>query len=139
MELLMREFRTLAILSKFRRLFIKAGIDYDAMETILRMKLTMDGRRTPSIFNGQKKKEGNQFLKSLWISGLYGLMVIPFLLFGDGHYIVQMSLVFGIIMFILATTMVSDFSSVLLDVRDKTVLQTKPVSSKTINTAKTVH
>ncbi|MFC5601756.1 hypothetical protein [Sporosarcina koreensis] len=135
----MHDFRTLAILSKFRRLFIKAGIDYDAMETILRMKLTMDGRRTPTIFNGQKKKEGNQFLKSLWIYGLYGLMVIPFLLFGEDHYIFQMSLVFGIIMFILATTMVSDFSSVLLDLRDKTILQTKPVSSKTINTAKTVH
>ena len=42
-------------------------------------------------------------------------------------------------MFILTTTMVSDFSSVLLDVRDKTILQTKPVSSKTINTAKIVH
>ena len=74
----MHEFRTLAILSKFKRLFVKAGIDYPAMETILRMKLTMDGRRTPTIFNGQKKKEGNQFLKSLWIYGLYGLMVVPF-------------------------------------------------------------
>lgn len=135
----MHEFRTLAILSKFKRLFVKAGIDYDAMETILRMKLTMDGRRTPTIFNAQKKKEGNQFLKSLWIYGLYGLMVIPFLFFGDGHYIFQMSIVFGITMFILATTMVSDFSSVLLDVRDKTILQTKPVSSKTINTAKIIH
>lgn len=135
----MHEFRTLAILSRFKRIFIKAGIDYGAMETILRMKLTMDGRRTPTIFNGQKKKDGNQFLKSLWIYGLYGLMVIPFLLFGDGHYIFQMSIVFGIIIFILATTMVSDFSSVLLDVRDKTILQTKPVSSKTINTAKIIH
>ncbi|MFS0690891.1 hypothetical protein AB1K89_16780 [Sporosarcina sp. 179-K 8C2 HS] len=135
----MHEFRTLALLSKFKRLFIKAGIDYDAMETILRMKLTMDGRRTPTIFNAQKKKEGNQFLKSLWIYGLYGLMVIPFLLFGDGHYIFQMSIVFGIIMFILTTTMVSDFSSVLLDVRDKTILQTKPMSSKTLGTAKTIH
>jgi hypothetical protein len=139
MEMLMHEFRSLAILSKFKRLFLKAGIDYGAMETILCMKLTMDGRRTPTIFNGQKNKEGNQFLKSLWIYGLYGLMLIPFLLFGDGHYIFPMSIVFGIMMFILTTTMVSDFSSVLLDVRDKTVLQPKPVSSKTINTAKIIH
>ncbi|MCM3744638.1 hypothetical protein M3193_10820 [Sporosarcina luteola] len=135
----MHEFRTLAILSKCKRLFERAGIDYNAMETILRIKLTMDGRRTPTIFNGQKKKEGNQFLKSLWIYGIYGLMVIPFLLLRDGHYIFQMSIVFGIIMFILTTTMVSDFSSVLLDVRDKTILQTKPVSSRTLGTAKTIH
>lgn len=135
----MNEFRTLAFLSKFKRLFTRAGIDYQAMETILRMKLTMDGRRTPTIFNAQKKKEGNQFLKSLWIYGLYGLMIIPFMLFGEGPYIFQMSIAFGITMFILTTTMVSDFSSVLLDVRDKTVLQTKPVSSRTINTAKIIH
>ena len=135
----MHEFRTLAFLSKFKWIFLKAGIDYPAMETILRMKLTMDGRRTPTIFNAQKKKDGNQFLKSLWIYGLYGLMIIPFLLFEDGQYIFYMSIVFGITMFILTTTMVSDFSSVLLDVRDKTVLQTKPVSSKTINTAKIIH
>ncbi|WP_339252782.1 hypothetical protein NSQ43_02685 [Sporosarcina sp. FSL W8-0480] len=135
----MNEFRTLTFLSKLKWIFVKAGIDYNAMETILRMKLTMDGRRTPTIFTGQKKKEGNQFLKSLWIYGLYGLMIIPFMLFGDGHYIFQMSIVFGIMMFILATTMVSDFSTVLLDIRDKTVLQTKPVSSRTINTAKIIH
>ncbi|WHT48787.1 hypothetical protein QNH10_03305 [Sporosarcina thermotolerans] len=78
----MNEFRALALLSKFKWIFVKIGIDYRAMETILRMKLTMDGRRTPTIFNGQKKKEGNQFLKSLWIYGLYGLMIIPFMLFG---------------------------------------------------------
>ncbi|MHC8514989.1 hypothetical protein [Sporosarcina sp. ITBMC105] len=135
----MNEFRTLAFISKFNWLFRKMGIDYTAMETILRMKLTMDGRRVPTIFNEvKKKKEGNQFLKSLWIYGLYGLMLLPFL-FNIEQYIFQMSVVFGITMFILTTTMVSDFSVVLLDVRDRTVLQTKPISSRTIAAAKTIH
>lgn len=135
----MNEFRTLAFISKFNWLFRKMEIDYTAMETILRMKLTMDGRRVPTIFNEvKKKKEGNQFLKSLWIYGLYGLMLLPFL-FNIEQYIFQMSVVFGITMFILTTTMVSDFSVVLLDVRDRTVLQTKPISSRTIAAAKTIH
>ena len=135
----MGEFRTLAILARFRGVFTKMGIDYGTMETILRMKLTMDGRRVPTIFNDMRKqKDGNQFLKSLWIYGIYGLMIIPFLFIGD-QYMFQMSIVFGIMMFVLTTTMVSDFSSVLLDVRDKTVLQTKPIDGRTIAAAKLIH
>ncbi|MFJ7935392.1 hypothetical protein [Sporosarcina sp. NPDC096371] len=135
----MRDFRTLKFLALFKSVFIKTGIDYEAMQTILRIKLTMDERRVPTIFNdARKKKDGNQFLKSLWIYGLYGLMLIPFIVLGD-NYIFQMSIVFGVTMFILTMTMISDFSSVLLDVRDKNILQTKPISGKTISAAKTVH
>lgn len=45
----------------------------------------------------------------------------------------------GIAMFILSTSMISDFSSVLLDVRDKIILNTKPVNGRTINAAKFFH
>lgn len=135
----MRDFQSLKFLALFKPVFKRLGIDYDAMEKILRIKLTMDERRVPTIFNDtRKKKDGNQFLKSLWIYGLYGLMLIPFLVIGD-HYIFQMSIVFGMIMFILMTSMIADFSSVLLDVRDKNILHTKPISGKTISAAKIVH
>ncbi|MEK5039736.1 hypothetical protein [Sporosarcina sp. FSL K6-3457] len=135
----MRDFQSLKFLALFKPLFKGLGIDYEAMEKILRIKLTMDERRVPTIFNdARKKKDGNQFLKSLWIYGLYGLMLIPFMLIGD-HYIFQMSIVFGMIMFILMTSMIADFSSVLLDVRDKSILHTKPISGKTISAAKIVH
>src|SRR5699024_8626232 len=43
------------------------------------------------------------------------------------------------VIFILMTSMISDFSSVLLDVRDKVVLDTKPVSGRTISLAKFTH
>ena len=42
-------------------------------------------------------------------------------------------------MFILATSLISDFSSVLLDIRDKVRLNTKPVSNRTIHAAKFFH
>ncbi|MBO0587526.1 hypothetical protein [Sporosarcina sp. E16_8] len=135
----MRNFQSLRFLALFKKMFLKFGIDYEAMQKILRVKLTMDERRVPTIFNdSRKKKDGNQFLKSLWIYGLYGLMLIPFIVLGDS-YIFQMSIVFGMIMFILMTSMISDFSSVLLDVRDKNILQTKPIRGKTISAAKIVH
>ncbi|MFZ3579919.1 hypothetical protein [Virgibacillus sp. DJP39] len=37
------------------------------------------------------------------------------------------------------TSMISDFSTVLLDVRDKNILSTKPVDKRTISAAKMVH
>ncbi|QMT18099.1 hypothetical protein H1Q58_03510 [Planococcus maritimus] len=136
----MRDFQSLKFLSLFKGIFIRLGVDYEVMEKILRIKLTMDERRVPTIFteNGKQKKEGNQFLKSLWIYGLYSLILIPFLLLGE-NYMYQVSLVFGMILFILMTSMISDFSVVLLDIRDKNIIQTKPVDKKTIAAAKIVH
>lgn len=135
----MREFKSLQFIALFKGLFKKFGVDYDIMMLILRVKLTMDERRVPTVFNEMgKKKEGNQFLKSLWAYGLYSLLLLPFLFLGN-NYIFGMSIQFGIILFILMTSMISDFSSVLLDVRDKNVLQTKPVDKKTITAAKTIH
>ncbi|MCG3087249.1 hypothetical protein [Sporosarcina cyprini] len=135
----MREYRSLQVISLFKPLLLKLGIDYNALLIILRMKLTMDGRRVPTIFNDTRgKKEGNQFLKSLWIYALYGLLITPFLFFGN-QLVFQMGISFGIIIFILSTTMIADFSSVLLDIRDKNILHTKPVDSKTINAAKILH
>ena len=37
------------------------------------------------------------------------------------------------------TSMISEFSSVLLDVRDKSILSTKPITVKTVNAAKFMH
>jgi len=134
----MNNFRSLKIVDLFRPLFEKINIDYPVMRKILQVKLTMDGRRVPTIFSGQTKKPtGNQFLKSLGIYMLYSLIIIPFV-FMD-NYMFQMGLIFGIAMFILMTSMIADFSSVLLDVRDNTILGTKPISSRTINAAKFVH
>ena len=134
----MQTFKSLQFLRIFKGLFEKFGIDYDAMQKILSIKLTMDQRRVPTIFNASKKKEGNHFFKSLWIYALYGLILVPFLLLGT-NYIFQMSIVFGMIIFIIMTSMISDFSTVLLDVRDKNILNTKPINGRTISAAKIMH
>lgn len=107
------------------------------MRHILQVKLTMDARRVPTIFNETQSKSGNQFLKSLWVYALMGLILIAFL-FGE-QYIFQMSILFSIVMFIIMTSMISDFSNVMLDVRDKMILGTKPIDARTINAAKVVH
>lgn len=136
----MNDFRSLKFLDLFQALFRALKIDYKTMRKILQIKLTMDERRVPTIFAGQSanKQKNNQFLKSLGIYALYGLILIPFLFLGE-HLMLQTSILFGIAMFILMTSMISDFSSVLLDVRDKTILETKPLSPRTVSAAKLVH
>ena len=138
----MKNFMTLRFLDFFRGLFERFGINYTAMRKILTVKLTMDGRRTPTIFNQQAKKkkkpEENGFIKSLGMYVLLSLMLIPFVVL-EHSLLYQMSIFYGIVMFLVMTSMISDFSNVLLDVRDKGILLTKPVDKKTLNVAKTVH
>lgn len=134
----MKNFLSLQLLDYGSRLFTMLGADYLVMRRILQVKLTMDQRRVPTIFEQSKTKEGNQFIKSLGLYAFYGLILIPFIVFGD-YYLFQMSLVFAMMMFILMTTMIADFSAVLLDVRDKNILHTKPVDQRTVNIAKIVH
>ncbi|WNN76041.1 hypothetical protein RKS58_22510 [Lysinibacillus capsici] len=136
----MTDFKMLRLLDKFRWLFIKMGIDYDMMRKILHIKLTMDERKVPTLFNQNKKKDNQKYgyIKSLWIYMLFGLILIPLMGFGQ-NFLFQMSIAFAMIIFLIMTSLISDFSSVLLDVRDKSILSTKPISAKTINAAKFMH
>jgi len=136
----MGDFTSLRVLDRFRWIFQKLQIDYEVMRNILQLKLTMDARRMPTVFNGSKvKKEGNQFVKSLWMYVLYGLLLLTPILFLGDQFIFFTSIMFSVLMFILMTSMVSDFSAVLLDIRDKNILHTKPISTRTLNAAKMVH
>src|SRR5699024_5940064 len=92
---------SLKILDVFRPLFRWLGVDYPVMRNILGMKLMMDQRRQPSILSGSNKKpKGNMFLKSLGVYALYGLFLTPILFLGD-NLMFQMSIIFGVTMFIL--------------------------------------
>lgn len=133
----------LQILDPLRGLFERFGVDYVMMRRILEIKLLMDGRRAPTLVQKSSKNlssdtQSNQFIKSLWIYVLLSLVLIPFVAM-KVSFMFQMSLVFGILMFMVTTSMISDFSSVMLDVRDRNILFSKPVQRKTINMAKVLH
>lgn len=138
----MIDFFALKLLDKMRGGFSRIGVDYDVMRSILQVKLTMDGRRTPTVLAGmQKKKEEKKEdspLRVQWIYLLFGVMLIPLMTL-TGNYMLQMSLVFGVLMFMITTTLISDFASVMLDLRDKNILSSKPVNRITLNMAKSIH
>lgn len=138
----MKDFKILRFIDKFRGLFESFGVDYDTMRKILQVKFLLDERRVPTVMknNSSKKKseEGNSIVKSLWFYILLGLILVPFVIL-EGNYLFKMSFLFGILMFMMMTILISDFSSVLLDLRDKDIILSKPVDGKTLSAAKTVH
>lgn len=139
----MKDYRVLRFLDIFKNIFEGFGIDYEAMRRILQTKLLLDSRRAVTVLQNSQKNKGedkdkNNFIKSLGIYLLFGFFMIPLVLFGES-YLFQMSIVFGMFMFFMMTSLISDFSSVLLDIRDKGILLSKPINNRTLNMAKLLH
>lgn len=53
----MNEFRILKLLDRIQWIFKGLGADYALMRRILQVKLTMDGRRTPTLFSGSQNSK----------------------------------------------------------------------------------
>lgn len=140
----MRDFIVLKFLDKFKGIFEKMGVDYKVMRRIIQVKLVMDGRRVPTVLNNSAKRrkklqeEDSSFFRPSFIYILISLIMLPFILINI-DYAFGMSIVFAIAMFMIMTSLIADFSSVLLDLRDKNIIFSKPVASKTLSMAKTVH
>lgn len=137
----MKEFKVLKILDKLSWLYTKAGVDYNIVRLIINTKLTMDGRRKSTVFNNEtnkKKKESNEFYKALLMYAFIGIFLALMLIF-DINKMYLMSGFFSVIMFMILTIFISDFSHVILDVRDKNIISTKGIDNKTINAAKITH
>ncbi|WP_251861471.1 ABC transporter permease [Clostridium sp. Marseille-Q2269] len=135
----MEDFKILKLVDKFKFIYDKLGVNYTSMRTILKLKLLMDNRRVPTIYKDKENEnKKNTFIKSLLLYGLMGIFLAVFI-FIPSPMIVKMSINIGAIMFLIMSTMIADFSSVLLDLGDKNILNTKPIDQRTINAAKTTH
>ncbi len=138
----MKDFFVLKVLDRFKFIFKTLKIDYPIMRKILQIKFIVDNRRVPMMFGNNVKNlhdKNNLFIKSLWIYSLLGgVIIIPLVFFSDSM-IYQMSIIFGLILFLITSSVISDFSSVLLDIREKTIIGTKPINSRTISAAKFIH
>lgn len=139
----MKKYKFLNILDKFKGIYTKVGVDYEKMRLILSMKLTLDSRRTSTVMQNSSKEDEsdeskNSFNKALIMYGIMGIFIGIITLFSFNKMYTY-SIVFGMFMFFILTIFISDFSSVLLDMRDKNVIGTKGIDNKTINAAKLTH
>ncbi|MBZ9607588.1 hypothetical protein G9F73_007135 [Clostridium estertheticum] len=138
----MKNFTVLAILDKYQSLYEKLGVNYKTMRMILQIKLTTDGRRVSTVMGNNKKrdesKDKNNFL-SLLMFNVFMSIFIGLIMTGDMSSMKAANIVIGINLFMMVSLMISDFSAVLLDVKEKNILLPKPIDSKTFNAAKTTH
>lgn len=134
-------FLSLKIIDSFQKLFEKFGIDYNMMRMILKTKLILDGRRAPILVSSNNKTndtEHSSLIKAYLIHLLFGVF-LAFFIYMIKDEMVRMIYFAGAFFFMTTMYLISDFSFVLLDTKDKNILMTKPIESKTLSLAKVLH
>jgi ABC-2 type transport system permease protein len=123
-------------------LYRKLSVDTTHLQAILRIKLLMDDRRPNSIQQVQKKKNSKPVRFATLGQMLYSLFMGLFFLFAFGvgaDDITHITLFFTVFIFILIFVLISDFTSVLIDVRDNQIILPKPVNDATFVLARLLH
>lgn len=129
----------MAILRWMRPLFKGAGVDHDQVMAIVQVKLRMDKRRVHMNWRtGQQKKDQNQMLRALIFYAIMGVLMGSLILAVD-NYLTVMVYLHGYFLFMMAMTLITDFSAVLLDTTDNQVILPRPVSSRTLFLARLLH
>lgn len=122
-------------------LYKKIGADTRHLRLILSTKLTMDDRR-PNTYHYTRKKSGKAIsastLGTMFFSFIFGFFFLYSFMISDDK-ITQLTIYFSLYIFMLATTLISDFTSVLIDVRDNFIILPKPVTDKTFVLSRLLH
>ena len=130
----MKDFFILKLLDNFKFIYEKIGVDYNQVRLILQSKLTIDARKNSKDDSYEK----NSFYTSLIVYSILGLFS-AFILRLNMDGFVRLTIYFTFIMSVIFMAFISEFSSVLLDIKDKNVLSTKGIDLKTLNIAKITH
>lgn len=130
----------LRFVSFFYPVLEKTGVDTEQLHEILRIKLIMDDRRPKALFTARRNAKATT--QSPWLMNFFTLLMgllMGFLLFiNDTPYIGQ-ALYFTVFMVMMALTLISDFTTVLIDTRDQFILLPRPVNDRTIAMSRILH
>jgi len=123
-------------------LYRSLGADEVQLRALLTVKLKMDDRKPLSTMNmGPKKKKPARFT-SFWtafVSFFTGIIYILPLLALRHEPVLGLWAYFTFFLFLLSFTLITDFSSVLLDTRDKYVVIPLPVDNRTLFLSRLLH
>jgi ABC-2 type transport system permease protein len=128
----------LKILDFFKLVFRMQGVDYNQLRTIVGIKLEMDNRRVSGVRYQQTESANASFAWTFVIYFIFGgflsfmLAFVPSILFAYSVY-------HAYLMVMITMTLISDFSAVLLDTSDNTIVLPRPISNKTFYAARATH
>lgn len=129
----------LKLLDTCRWAFTSNGIDYDQLRAVISVKLVMDNRRHIISYERKSQKEPkNTFVVTMLFyiifGGFVGLVIAT-----TSSLLLGMIIFFSYVMVMVIMTLITDFSSVLLDTSDNTIILPRPVDSRTLFAARTIH
>jgi len=122
-------------------LYKRMGVNIHQLKSILHTKLTMDDRRPNTLHQTQRRKNkpvSMATLGTMVMSALLGLIYLFAFSIGS-NVITNLTIYFSLFFFMLSASLISDFTSVLIDVRDTFIILPKPVSDKTVVVARLLH
>jgi ABC-2 type transport system permease protein len=120
----------------------KAGVDTDQLYQILKVKLTMDNRRPNTMFAARRNTKNDGSVKNPWMISFFTVLVgifMSLLLFLNVSPFIGQTLYFTVFMMMMALTLIADFTTVLIDVRDQFILLPRPVNDRTIAVSRILH
>lgn len=102
----------------------------------------MDNRRPNTMFAARRKQQNGGKVKSPWIISFVMVMMGIFIgmtLFLNKIPFVGETFYFLIFMVLMSITLISDFTSVLIDTRDQFIIIPRPVNDRTVTVSRILH
>lgn len=116
------------------------GADIPQLEALLQVKLLQDDRK-PVAF-GRTRKQKKEHKNGIWLNVFLALMtgiVYMMPLIGMPNLVFSLWAFYTLFLFMLSFLLITDFSNVLIDTRDKTVLLPRPINDQTLFLSRILH
>jgi ABC-2 type transport system permease protein len=133
-----------ALLNTFlapKALYRKLDVNTAQLRSILVTKLTMDDRRPSSLIQAQqnrKKPLSTATIGTMVISLVMGFFYLICFLYAE-DMTTALTVYFSFFFIMLSASLISDFTSVLIDVRDTFIILPKPVNDRTFVVSRLLH
>ncbi|MEM0993162.1 MAG: hypothetical protein AAGI49_09000 [Bacteroidota bacterium] len=130
----------LKLVALFNPFWRSLGVDTKQLAAILGSKLLMDQRRVKGFGNNSKneKKQKNQNTTNLLLYFIMGVFLMTTFVQFE-HLPTGMTLFFSAWMVLLIMTLITDFTEVLIDVRDNYIILPQPVNDRTVTISRILH
>jgi hypothetical protein len=117
------------------------GVNTSQLNSILLTKLIIDDRRPNTLHQTGRRKSKpvkGATLGTMLLSAVMGAFFLICFSIGK-DYTTHLTVYFSMYIFLLASSLISDFTSVLIDVRDNYIILPKPVTDRTVLVGRLLH